>query len=609
MGLGKPDNQQTRMGKVLGIDLGTTNSAMAVWDGREPHLIISDQRASLTPSVVAFGSDGKALVGEIARRQAITNASRTIFSAKRFIGRKFKSVLAEREAAPYQVVAGEKGEALFQIDDNLWSPEQISAHILRQMKATAEAYLEEPVTGAVITVPAHFNNTQRAATKEAGKLAGLEVLRIVNEPTAAALAYGLDKIEDRARVVAVYDFGGGTFDVSILTVGDDIVEVLATHGDTRLGGDDIDIRVATWLVEAFEASSGKEFDGNPEAQQRLLETAKLAKVALSSKEETEINLPFLGTGDNGPVHLQTTLSRAQLESMIGDLVERSLASCTQVLEDAGKSVEEIDDVVLVGGSSRIPLVQRQVEKFFGKEPRSQVNPDEVVALGAAVQAGILSGQLRGLVLVDVTSLSLGIENHEGRAVVVIPRNSTIPVEAMRVFTTSGDNQTSLQFHVVQGESESAEGNDSLNRFTLDGLREAPAGTPQIEVTFSIDINGMVQVHARDRDSGNAQNVTVSVITAMAPEAPKTVTDKESGAEEVSLPSAAQATLGEAEALLQIPGRKLSAVDRGNLTKRSDQLRKLLGDNAGAEDIERARAALEAAIERAKQTKVPRPRSE
>ncbi|MFN2375988.1 MAG: molecular chaperone DnaK, partial [Candidatus Binatia bacterium] len=621
------------MGKILGIDLGTTNSAMAVWDGHAPKLIYTEQRKSLLPSVVGFGVGDEVFVGETARCQAATNPERTIFSAKRFIGRKYKSVTADRKAVPYPVVAGKNGEALFLIDEKEWGPEEISAFVLHEMKRVAEASLGEEITGAVITVPAYFNDTQRAATKEAGRLAGLDVLRIVNEPTAAALAYGLGKIEDRAATVAVYDFGGGTFDVSILSVGDDIVEVIATHGDTHLGGDDMDARLTAWLHEKIEAAAGTSVSESPLAHQRVKEAAGRAKVALSTADTVEIELDFLVAETGSPFHFHTSLTRAALEEMIAELVDRSLASCAKVLEDARKQPDQIDEVVLVGGASRIPLVHRKVAEFFGKEPRGQVNPEEVVALGAAVQAGILSGELKGVILVDVTSLSLGIENHEGRSVIVIPRNTPIPVEETRIFTTSGDGQTSLQFHVVQGESESAEANESLGRFQLDGLRDAPAGTSPIEVTFAIDINGMVQVKARDKDTGAAQTVAISVITALVPEAakddppPSAAKDAKSASAAVKLSpgasgadapakasakspaSPAEATLRAAEHLLQIPGRKMTGVDRAGLIKRSDQLRALLSGPASEEELETAEIAVAKIIAKVKDYKPPRPRME
>jgi molecular chaperone DnaK len=555
-------------------------------------------------------------VGEVARRQAIANARSTIFSCKRFMGQQFEAVAADREAVPYRVVAGDRGEAQIQVGERRYLPEQISAHVLRELKRSAEAFLGEPVDGAVITVPAYFNDAQRTATKEAGRLAGLDVRRIINEPTAAALAYGLDK--DHEKVVAVYDFGGGTFDVSILSVGDDVIEVISTHGDTHLGGDDIDARIVTWLLNEFEQKTGVHIDGDAAAHQRLREAAERAKIDLSSRTATEINLPFLGANEKGPVHLETALSRDTLEEMISDLVDRTLASCVKALHDAGKEATEIDDVVLVGGSSRIPLVQQRVASYFHKEPRRTVNPDEVVALGAAVQAGVISGEVKGIVLLDVTSLSLGVETHDGRTAVVIPRNTTIPTEAMRTFTTATDNQTSVEVHVVQGEGEFARLNDSLGRFDLDGLKMAPAGTPQIDVTFTIDLNGMVQVSARDRASGRSQKVSVSARTAVAQEPALRGAEARAGkveveAEEVparsdaTLPSTAQAALQEAEHLLNLVGGEVTAQDKADLERTASALRTMMGEKAAPAEVERLRNAVRQVANRIKEAMLSRRR--
>ena len=588
------------MGKILGIDLGTTNSVMAVWDGRGPTVIVSEQGSRLTPSVVGFGENGDVLVGEVARRQAVTNARNTIFSAKRFIGQSFDSVSADRKSVAYEVVEGEHGEAQILVREQRMPPEEISAYVLFELKKAAEAFLGEPVDGAVITVPAHFNEAQRSATKEAGRMAGLDVRRIINEPTAAALAYGLDK--NREKVVAVYDFGGGTFDVSILTFGEEVVEVVATHGDTHLGGDDIDARIVAWLISQFEAKTGVRISGDAVALQRLREAAEHAKIDLSSSKATEINLPFLAADANGPVHLEAELSRGDLEAMISDLVDRTLASCVQVLADAGKQPGEIDDVVLVGGSSRIPLVQKKVEAYFGKEPRRTVNPDEVVALGAAVQAGVLSGDLTGIVLLDVTSLSLGVETHDGLTAVVIPRNATIPTEAMRIFTTATDGQSSVGLHVVQGEADRGRDNDSLGRFDLNGLREAPAGVAQIDVTFAIDINGMVKVSARDRSTGRAQSVTLSAHKAIGREPALGVSRAAlRGAKEVGLPSAAQATLLEVEQFLGQDDETIAGIERTSIEEVAEQLRSLLTDHASPGDVEQSQSALREMLARAKET--------
>jgi molecular chaperone DnaK len=584
--------------KILGIDLGTTNSAMAVWDGTKPCIILTGDMQSLIPSIVGITDGGETLVGEAARLQSVLQPERTIFSAKRFIGRKFRTISADdRKSVPYKIVGGEEGETLFQIGHNYYSPEEIASRVLRSMKETAEAFLKEPVTDAVITVPAYFNNPQREATKEAGRLAGLNVRRIVNEPTAAALAYGLDKIEDRAAVVAVYDLGGGTFDVSILSVGDDLVEVIATNGDTHLGGDDVDEAVADWL--ATKLPSGEQLA--PESKEILRVAAREAKVALTSEARVEIALDLPAVGDAQAARLEATLAREDFELLISDLVDRSLACCDKALEDAKKLPEEIDEVVLVGGSSRIPLVRRRVAEFFGREPHDEVNPDEVVALGAAIQAGVLAGDIKGVVLVDVTSLSLGIENHEGKAVVVIPRNTSIPSEATRMFTTSADGQTSLRFHVVQGESARAAQNESLGQFDLVGLPDAPAGRLRIEVTFAIDSNGMVGVRARDLDTGIAQSVIVSVVTSVLPEAANAT----AGPSDEALMESAISILEEAQTMLQTPGRKMTGVDRASLTRRASELRVFLAGPASNDEIRTACSTLESVLEKVRAYKPPR----
>jgi molecular chaperone DnaK len=588
-----------RPSKILGIDLGTTNSAMAVWDGTKPCIILTPNGHSLVPSIVGITDSGETLVGDAAKLQAVIQPERAIFSAKRFIGRKFRTISeADRNSVPYRIVGGEEGETLFQIGHQYYSPEEIASRVLRSMKETAEAFLNEPVTDAVITVPAYFNNPQREATKEAGRLAGLNVRRIVNEPTAAALAYGLDKIEDRAAVVAVYDLGGGTFDVSILAVGDDLVEVIATNGDTHLGGDDVDEAVADWLGSKLASGEG---EMAPERKEILRVAAREAKEALTREEKVEIGLDLPAVGGADAARLDATLSRDEFEQLISDLVDRSLACCDKALEDAKKPPEEIDQVVLVGGSSRIPLVRRRVAEFFGREPHDEVNPDEVVALGAAVQAGVLAGEIKGVVLVDVTSLSLGIENHEGKAVVVIPRNTSIPSEATRMFTTSADGQTSLRFHVVQGESARAAQNESLGQFDLVGLPEAPAGRLRIEVTFAIDSNGMVGVRARDVDTGIAQSVIVSIVTSVLPEAANAV----AGPSDEALMESAISILEEAQTMLQTPGRKMTGVDRASLTRRTSELRVLLAGPASNDEIRTACAALESVVEKVRAYKPPR----
>jgi molecular chaperone DnaK len=591
-------NATAKPSKILGIDLGTTNSAMAVWDGTKPCIILTGDMQSLIPSIVGITDGGETLVGEAARLQSVLQPERTIFSAKRFIGRKFRTLsAADRQSVPYKIVGGEEGETLFQIGHNYYSPEEIASRVLRNMKETAEAFLKEPVTDAVITVPAYFNNPQREATKEAGRLAGLNVRRIVNEPTAAALAYGIDKIEDRAAVVAVYDLGGGTFDVSILSVGDDLVEVMATNGDTHLGGDDVDEAVADWLAAKLASAEALA----PESKELLRVAAREAKVALTSENKVELALDLPAVGGAPAARLEATLTRDDFELLISDLVDRSLACCDKALEDAKKLPEEIDEVVLVGGSSRIPLVRRRVAEFFGREPHDEVNPDEVVALGAAIQAGVLAGDIKGVVLVDVTSLSLGIENHEGKAVVVIPRNTSIPSEATRMFTTSADGQTSLRFHVVQGESARAVQNESLGQFDLVGLPDAPAGRLRIEVTFAIDSNGMVGVRARDLDTGIAQSVIVSVVTSVLPEAARAM----GGPSDEALMESAISILEEAQTMLQTPGRKMTGVDRASLTRRASELRVFLAGPASNDEIRAACSTLESVLEKVRAYKPPR----
>jgi molecular chaperone DnaK len=500
------------VGKVIGIDLGTTNSVVAVMEGGDPVVITNAEGGRLTPSVVGFSKDGERLVGQVARRQAITNPENTVFSIKRFMGRRFNEVTHEIKLVPFKVVGAGNGDVRVEIRGKQHSPPEISAMILQKLKESAEAYLGEKVTQAVITVPAYFNDSQRQATKDAGKIAGLEVLRIINEPTAASLAYGLDKKKDEK--IAVYDLGGGTFDISILELGEGVFEVKSTNGDTHLGGDDFDDRIIKWLVEEFKRDQGIDLSKDRMALQRLKEAAEKAKCELSSTLETEINLPFVTADASGPKHLNIKLTRAKLEQLVEDLVQRTLGPCKQALRDAGLDPSQIDEVVLVGGQTRMPKVQQAVKEFFGKEPHKGVNPDEVVAIGAAIQAGVLVGDVKDVVLLDVTPLSLGIETLGGVMTRLIERNTTIPTRKSEIFTTAADSQTSVEIHVLQGEREMARDNRTLGKFHLVGIPPAPRGVPQIEVTFDIDANGIVNVSAKDLATGKEQAITITASSGL-----------------------------------------------------------------------------------------------
>ncbi len=590
------------MAKVIGIDLGTTNSVVAVMEGGEPAVISNQEGSRLTPSVVAFTKDGEILVGHVARRQAITNPENTVFSIKRFMGRRYDEVLEEIKKVPYKVVKAANGDVRVEIRGKLYSPPEISAMILRKLKESAEAHLGDKVTQAVITVPAYFNDSQRQATKDAGAIAGLEVLRIINEPTAAALAYGLDKKADEQ--IAVYDLGGGTFDISILEIGQGVFEVKATNGDTHLGGDDFDQRVIDWIADEFKKENRIDLRQDRMALQRLKEAAEKAKIELSSTLQTEINLPFVTADATGPKHLVMTLTRARLEALVADLVERTIEPCRRAMKDAAVTEADIDEVILVGGQTRMPKVQETVKQLFGKEPHKGVNPDEVVAVGAAIQAGVLAGDVKDVVLLDVTPLSLGVETLGGVTTVLIPRNTTIPTKKSETFSTAADNQTTVDVHVVQGERSLARDNRTLGRFQLSGIPPAPRGQPQIAVTFDIDANGILNVSARDMASGKEQQITITASSGLSKsDVERMVREAESHAaedarrrQEVEVRNQTDSLLYQTERALAEQGDALAAGDRAAVEQALNEAR----DAVKGDDVERMRRAQEG-LNRAAQT--------
>ena len=572
------------MSKIIGIDLGTTNSVVAVMEGGEPVVITNPEGSRLTPSVVAFTKTGERLVGQVAKRQAVTNPENTVFSIKRFMGRRYDEVTEEMKMVPYSVVSAPNGDVRIKIMNEEYAPPQISVMVLQKLKQAAEAYLGQPVTQAVITGPAYFNDAQRQATKEAGRIAGLEVMRIVNEPTAAALAYGLDKKKE--EMIAVYDFGGGTFDISILEVGEGVVEVKATNGDTHLGGDNLDHRIIEWINAEFKKSDGIDLSKDRMALQRLKEAAEKAKMELSSVMETDINLPFITADQTGPKHLQMKLTRSRFEQLVEDLLQRTVGPTKQALADAALDPSKIDEVVLVGGSTRIPRVQQIVKDLFGKEPHKGVNPDEVVAIGAAIQAGVLAGDVKDLLLLDVTPLSLGIETLGGVMTTLIQRNTTIPTRKGETFSTAADSQTSVEVHVLQGERPLARDNRTLGRFQLVGIPPAPRGVPQVEVTFDIDANGIVNVSAKDMGTGKEQKITITASSGLSKdEVEKMMKDAEAHAEEdrkrreeIETRNRADQAVYAAEKVLQDMGPKLAASDKSAVESAIESLKSAMAAN-------------------------------
>ena len=607
------------MGKVIGIDLGTTNSVVAVMEAGEPAVVTNPEGGRTTPSVVAFATSGERLVGQVAKRQAVTNPENTVFSIKRFMGRKFDEVSEEMKMVPYQVVRASNGDARVSAGDKEMSPPEISAMVLQKLKQAAEEYLGQSIADAVITVPAYFNDAQRQATKDAGQIAGLNVQRIVNEPTAAALAYGLDKKKD--ETIAVYDFGGGTFDISILEVGEGVVEVKSTNGDTHLGGDNLDQRIIEWIADEFHKSDGIDLRKDRMALQRLKEAAEKAKMELSTVVETEINLPFVTADQSGPKHLAMKLSRARFEQLVENLLQKTVAPVKRALADAGIDASQIDEVVMVGGSTRVPRVQAIVRDLFGKDPHKGVNPDEVVAVGAALQAGVLAGEVKDLLLLDVTPLSLGIETLGGVRTTLIERNTTIPTKKSEIFSTAADSQTSVEVHVLQGERSMARDNRTLGKFQLVGLPPAPRGVPQIEVAFDIDANGIVNVSAKDKGTGKEQKITITASSGLSKdEVDRMMREAESHADEdkarkeaIEARNQADQAVYAAERMMQEAGDKLSAEDRAPIESAVADVRKALEseDDAALKSAMEALTAVqhkaaEAMYKQASQTPPPPP---